>query len=57
MRKEICQKADNKLVELFKKHLLIGFFDSENALIQSENNVFLINNNEILRQFFYQVIF
>nr|CAD2137846.1 unnamed protein product [Meloidogyne enterolobii] len=56
LRKEICQKADNKLVELFKKHLLIGFFDSENALIQSENNVFLINNNEILRQFFYQLI-
>ncbi|CAK5061850.1 unnamed protein product [Meloidogyne enterolobii] len=56
LRREICQKADNKLVELFKKHLLIGFFDSENALIQSENNVYLINNQKILRQFFYQLI-
>ncbi|KAL7078905.1 hypothetical protein ACQ4LE_002198 [Meloidogyne hapla] len=56
LRREICQKADNKLVELFKKHLLIGFFDIKHSLIQSENSVYLIKNNLILRNFFYQLI-
>ncbi|KAF7632799.1 hypothetical protein Mgra_00007788 [Meloidogyne graminicola] len=54
--KNICQKANNKLIEIFKKHILIGFFDTKHAIIQSNNNIFIINNYLIIKEFFYQLI-
>jgi hypothetical protein len=55
LRKEICQNVNKELMEVFKRHLLIGFFDTRHALIQSGANVFLVRNDHVLRQFFYQV--
>jgi hypothetical protein len=55
LRKEICREADQQLMSLFGRHLLIGFYDTRHALLQSGAKVFLVRNDFVLHDFFYQV--
>lgn len=56
LRKEICRTADKEAVEIFKRHLLLGFSGTRYAFIQSSTNLYMIRNNFVLYEFFYQLI-
>lgn len=56
MKKAICATASVSLRSLFKEHIYVGAVNVDQVLIQHSTSLYLVNVQDCLRNFFYQVI-
>lgn len=57
LRREICKENDLELTSIFKQHYFVGFYENSFGIFQVESEVYLIQLNEVIKEFFYQVNF
>ncbi|KAG2194488.1 hypothetical protein INT46_009673 [Mucor plumbeus] len=56
LRKEIKKQENTAVTNIFSKHTFIGCVDETFALIQYEQNIYLVNYNVASEELFYQII-
>ncbi|VDO77496.1 unnamed protein product [Onchocerca flexuosa] len=56
MKKALCATASVSLRSLFKEHIYIGAVDVDQVLIQHSTSIYLVDAQDCLRNFFYQIL-
>ncbi|KAL4002760.1 DNA mismatch repair protein MutL family protein [Acanthocheilonema viteae] len=56
MKKALCTAASVSLRSLFKEHIYVGAVSVDQVLIQHSTSIYLVDAQDCLRNFFYQVL-
>ncbi|VDK80429.1 unnamed protein product [Litomosoides sigmodontis] len=56
MKKALCTTASVSLRSLFKEHIYVGAVNVDKVLIQHSTSIYLVDAQDCLRNFFYQIL-
>ncbi|EFO20693.1 hypothetical protein LOAG_07794 [Loa loa] len=56
MKEAICTTASVSLRSLFKEHIYVGAVNVDQVLIQHSTSIYLVDAQDCLRNFFYQIL-